>query len=101
MRKGGMDNSHPLDSCGLYSSLSYTLLGLVLNGQANQAWDEYDQNVWRDLFPKIRFGVHGTCSTYTEVPGDCSECYPHSALDMSCTAGYSCGNLIGPPEEVA
>jgi len=96
-----MRYDRPLGSCSVYSSLSYVLLGLVLNGHAGQSWDEYEQNVWKDHFPKIRFGVHGTCSSYTKVNGNCAACWPHTPAEMSCTGGYTCGNMIAPSDEVA
>lgn len=98
---GKMSEDRPLGSCGVYSSMSYVLLGLVLNGHNGTSWDEYDQNVWKEYFPNVRFGVRGPCSTYTDVHGECAACLPHTPASMSCTSGYTCGNLIAPVEEVA
>lgn len=92
----------PLGSCGVYSSMSYVLLGLVLIGQSSTEWDKYDQNVWRELFPDMQFAVHGTCSKYLNVAdAECHECQGANLLDMSCTNGFTCGNMVAPPEEVA
>ena len=36
---------------------------LVLYDHLNKdvAWDAYDQNIWKEHFPLMKFGVHGTC----------------------------------------
>lgn len=91
----------PLDTCGMYSSMSYVLVGLLLIGLEGVAWDQYDQNVWKELFPLIKFMTRGTCGQYTNIPGNCKVCKPLPVMDMSCTNGFTCGNMAGPPSEVA
>jgi CubicO group peptidase (beta-lactamase class C family) len=93
----------PLGSCGVYSSFGFVLLGLVLNGESGLAWDKYDQNVWRDSFPEIDFALHGPCSQYTDIQGECDDCADNGATPsgMSCTGGYTCGNMVATAEEVA
>lgn len=91
----------PVGTCGVYSSMSYVLVGLLLIGQRGVPWDQYDQNVWKEHFPLVRFGIHGPCSQYTDAGGHCKECEPVNVMDMSCTNGFTCGNMIGPPSEVA
>lgn len=100
---GKMHKDWPVGSCGSYSSLGYVLVGLILLGVEGTAWDVYDQNVWREFFPKIGFGIHGTCASYTDIPGDCDLCRKlgKEAKDMSCSGGFTCGNMIAPTEEVA
>jgi len=98
-------NGLPLGTCGVYSSMSYVLIGLMLIGIEGVAWDKYDQNVWKEHFPRIKFSQHGTCGQYTDVDGHCGQCSranpPVDVLDWSCTNGFTCGNLVGPPEEVS
>merc|ERR1712113_894774 len=67
------------------------------------AWSEYDQNVWATDFPRMQFSKHGHCSRYTDVQGHCPACEKRgkSVMDLSCTNGFTCGNLVAPPEEVA
>jgi CubicO group peptidase (beta-lactamase class C family) len=91
----------PIGTCGVYSSFSFVLLGLVLNGQSRLKWDEYEQNVWKHKFPRIRFATRGPCSNYTDILGECQECGNQSVSHMSCTGGYTSGNMVAPAEEVA
>jgi len=92
-------------SCGMYSSMSYELLGLLLIEKAGAgSWDKYDQNVWLEEFPKVKFGLHGPCSSQVGVQGKCDRFQPCVGQDlskMSCTSGYTCGNLIATGEDVA
>merc|ERR1719240_1824661 len=81
--------------------MSYVLLGLVLTGHQGVAWDEYDQNIWKEHLPDIKFALHGPCRQYTNADGQCKECQPLNVLDMSCTNGFTCGNMVAPPSEVA
>jgi len=58
--------------------------------------------VWRDIFPDVKFSVHGTCSTYVDFPeAECSQCQGKNVMDMSCTNGFTCGNMVSPPKDVA
>jgi len=93
-------------TCGKYSSSNYELLGLILAQQAGkESWDEYDQAAGLNLSSipgtgHTRFAVHGPCSEYTKVHAyscgsDCtSEMPPLDMYNVSCTNGWTCGNLI-------
>merc|ERR1711972_810684 len=91
----------PAGTCGVYSSMSYVLIGLLLIGHADLPWDQYEQNVWKEHFPLINFSIHGTCGQYTDADGSCTACKPADVSNMSCTNGFTCGNLVAPPMEVA
>eukprot|EP00928_Gymnodinium_smaydae_P072992 TRINITY_DN56265_c0_g1_i1.p1 TRINITY_DN56265_c0_g1~~TRINITY_DN56265_c0_g1_i1.p1 ORF type:complete len:417 (+),score=74.28 TRINITY_DN56265_c0_g1_i1:93-1343(+) len=87
--------------CGFYSSTNYELLGLILAQQAGaSSWDEYNQKqglpeaLLSDM-KSTAFALHGPCSDYTSVHGFSQEQLP--AIDvsnMSCTNGWTCGNLL-------
>jgi D-alanyl-D-alanine carboxypeptidase len=99
---GSMIAGQPLGTCSVYSSMGYVLLGLVLIGQNETTWDEYDQNVWRELLPDIKFATRGTCSQYVDFrEAQCADCKDVNVMDMSCTNGFGCGNLVSTPQEVA
>jgi D-alanyl-D-alanine carboxypeptidase len=99
---GSMISDQPLGSCGVYSSMSYVLLGLVLIGQNETTWDQYEQNVWREFLPDIHFATHGTCSQYVDFSdAQCLGCKDVKVMDMSCTNGFACGNLVSTPQSVA
>lgn len=88
-------------TCGVYSSMNYVLLGIVLlelSGQ--QPWDVYNQNVWGESFKDIRFAKRGPCSRYTDVDGQSIE-LGRNVSNVSCTNGFTCGNLIARPADVA
>jgi CubicO group peptidase (beta-lactamase class C family) len=99
VEKYAAGTTQSLDTCGAYTSMGYTLLGLLLiNVSGSDQWSDYDQNVWRKQFPDIDFGVLGPCRNYTDLSGKQNG---YNFLDFSCTAGYSCGNLVARPITVA
>jgi D-alanyl-D-alanine carboxypeptidase len=88
-------------TCGEYSSSNYELLGLILAQQAGaSSWDDYKQatGLPKDVLaqmPNTNFAVHGPCSKYTEVHAYSSEQNPPvDVYNVSCTNGWTCGNLI-------
>jgi len=99
---GHMYNGVKPGTCGVYSSMGFVLLGMLLMGQSGVLeWDQYDQNVWRHHFPDIEFATRGHCSKYTDVAGKCKICKPHGVLDVSCTNGFTCGNMVAYPRDAA
>merc|ERR1712232_1320135 len=94
-------------TCGEYSSTNYELLGLILAQQAGAtSWDQYTQAT--DLgtvlkkMPNTAFAVHGHCSKYTDVHGYSKEVQPPADVyDVSCTNGWTCGNLVSNAADAA
>jgi len=94
-----------------YSSTNYELLGLILLQHANlTSWALLDQRqaAFRaDIaprFPKTRFALRGLCETYTRVHGYEPDDKYGLNLDtafLSCTNGYTCGNVVTTAGEVA
>lgn len=93
-------------ACADYSSSNYELLGLLLAQQAGKAsWDEYTQAEDLPAFPEMTstaFAVHGPCSKYTKVHAYSNERKPRvDVYDISCTNGWTCGNLISNAADAA
>lgn len=93
-------------ACAEYSSSNYELLGLLLAQQAGKAsWDEYTQAEDLPVFPEMTntaFSVHGPCSKYTKVHAYSNERSPPvDVYDVSCTNGWTCGNLISNAADAA
>jgi D-alanyl-D-alanine carboxypeptidase len=93
-------------TCGQYSSSNYELLGLLLAQQAGkQSWDDYSQAEGLPVFPEMTstvFAVHGPCSQYTSVHGySNAQSPPVDVFDVSCTNGWTCGNLISNAADAA
>lgn len=91
-------------TCGVYSSMSFVILGLILVQESGaDEWYSYNQNVWSNLLPDIRFGTRGPCSAYTRIQGHCQDCDTKglNPRNMSCTGGFSCGNMIARPRDAA
>lgn len=99
----GSSNGAPPGTCGVYSSMSYVLLGLVLIGQSGKTWDTVDLNPWRNIFPNVDFGIHGTCSKYVPFHMSCGRCESAGIdmKDMSCTNGYTSGNIFSTTGDAA
>lgn len=95
-------------TCGEYSSSNFELLGLLLAQQAGaQSWDDYNQagglpkGVLAEM-PHTTFAVHGFCSKFTDVHAYSAERSPPvDVYNMSCTSGWTCGNLISSGADVA
>ena len=105
--------------CGRYSSLNYVLLGLVLaqaSGVPN--WDMLDQRAWHggSEFTGMFYGVHGPMQNFSTATGRVSGSvsgyqyarYHHQlpsaqadVSNMSSTQGWTCGNLVTTPAQVA
>jgi CubicO group peptidase (beta-lactamase class C family) len=92
-----------------YSSTNFELLGLILAHYANASnWDTYNQRgvfpaAIQSQFPKTKFALHGPCANFTSVHGyepDDSYGYNLDTYFMSCTNGYTCGNIATTAEEV-
>jgi len=95
-------------TCGEYSSSNYELLGLILAQQAGaQSWDQYQQSegLPKDVLsamPSTSFAVHGPCSKYTDVHAYSKERTPPvDVYSVSCTNGWTCGNLISNAADAA
>jgi len=93
-------------TCAQYSSSNYELLGLLLAQQAGKhSWDEYTQAEDLPSFPEMTsttFAVHGLCSKYTNVHAYSNERTPAvDVYDVSCTNGWTCGNLISNAADAA
>lgn len=91
-------------TCGSYSSMSYVLLGLLLMQQTGaESWDSFEPNPWPELFPDLQFGTRGTCASYTDVRAVCGLCESRGihVKDLSCTNGFTCGNMIAHPIDAA
>jgi D-alanyl-D-alanine carboxypeptidase len=95
-------------TCGAYSSSNYEFLGLILAQQAGaDSWDKYTQadglpkNVLAHM-PITSFATHGPCSNYTNVHAYSSERQPPvDVYSVSCTNGWTCGNLISNAADAA
>lgn len=93
-------------SCAEYSSSNYELLGLILAQQAGKKnWDEYTQAEDLPELPEMTstsFALHGVCSKYTDVHAYSPEVDPPvDVYDVSCTNGWTCGNLISNAADAA
>jgi CubicO group peptidase (beta-lactamase class C family) len=95
-------------TCASYSSSNYELLGLILAQQAGaQSWDDYKQaaGLPEDVLaqmPNTKFAVHGLCSEYTKVHGYSGEKFPPvDVSDVSCTNGWTCGNVVSNAGDAA
>lgn len=107
-------------TCAHYSSTNYVLLGLVLANHANaSSWDRFDQRSWipassSSSFPNMYYPVHGQCRNFTSATGTDNHSTMHGyqtnwglswnesdVYDMSCTQGWTCGNLVAPTADVA
>jgi len=95
-------------SCGEYSSTNYELLGLILAQNAGvSSWDEYEQV--RDLpeelmasMPHTSFAVHGPCARYTKVHAYSKQQSGWvDVYNLSCTNGWTCGNLMSNGADAA
>jgi D-alanyl-D-alanine carboxypeptidase len=89
-----------------YSSSNYELLGLILAQQSGKgSWDEYTQAEGLPSFPEMTstaFAVHGPCSDYTKVHAYSNERNPSvDVYNVSCTNGWTCGNLISNAADAA
>lgn len=96
-------------TCWEYTSTNYELLGLILAQQAGaKSWDAYTQaqDLPKDVLaemPSTAFAVHGLCNKYTDVHGYSTEA-PGKNVDIynvSCTNGWTCGNLISNGADAA
>jgi D-alanyl-D-alanine carboxypeptidase len=95
-------------TCGSYSSSNYELLGLILAQEAGSAsWDNYTQalNLPKDVLatmPNTEFALHGPCSKYTSIHAYSFEKSPPvDVFNMSCTNGWTCGNLMSNAVDAA
>lgn len=93
-------------TCVQYSSSNYELLGLLLAQQAGKSfWDEYIQAEGLPTFPEMTstaFAVHGVCSKYTKVHAYSNERKPAvDVYNVSCTNGWTCGNLMSNGADAA
>jgi len=95
-------------TCGEYSSTNYELLGLILAQQAGKSsWDEYSQGDDLPFLPEMRstwagkFGVRGPCSKYTHVHAYSRQDPSVDVFNISCTNGWTCGNLISNAADAA
>ena len=115
-------------TCGIYSSTNYVMLGLVVAQEMGLGdWDQLDQTAWthgRSDFKETYYGVHGPCINFTDAQkrrsgvvsgyqpvcdspfhpgrGDCVDFANQSnILHMSCTQGWTCGNLATTVSQVA
>ena len=108
---------------GEYSSTGYTLAGLVATAALRLArWDVLDQaaalvrpGVPAGSFAATRFPVHGRCSAFETATRRTGHTSVHGyenpratsglgAVDtsgLSCTQGWTCGNAVSTPREVA
>jgi len=84
-------------------------------------WDQFDQrevfgdpnSALQKRFPDTRFALHGPCSNFTDVKGRLIsprvhgyEPDDHIGLNqdtyyMSCTNGWTCGNIAAPVSEIS
>lgn len=96
-------------SCGEYSSSNYVLLGLILTQAAGlHSWDEYDQmsdlpaDVLAEM-PSTGFAVHGPFGKYMDVHGFSKQMMRGAGdvFNMSCTNGWTCGNLVSNAADAA
>ena len=112
--RGRKQPLYPAGSEQDYSSTNFELLGLLLMRHAGmQAWDQFDQrnaafgprtSGLHARFPKTRFALRGRCSSWTRVHGYEPDDAFGLGLDtafMSCTNGFTCGNVAAPASEVA
>lgn len=106
-RWGQKNGDYAPGTCGSYSTMSYYLVGLILLNQSGKAWDEYDQNVWRDILPNVTFGIHGPCKMYTAIAAKatcgqfCGDEFSDSVADITCDNGFAGGNIIGRTRDMA
>ena len=95
-----------------YSSTNFELLGLILQRYAGAStWDQLDQRLaafptdtLQSRFPNTTFALHGKCSEHTRVHGYEPDDQYGMGLDtafLSCTNGFTCGNIVAPAREVA
>ena len=111
--RGARTPLYPAGTKQDYSSTNFELLGLIVAAKANATrWDA--PNLQRDAvfgtaelrrrFSRTAFALHGPCSDYAQVHGyEPDDAY---GLDvdtafMSCTNGWTCGNIAAPAAEVA
>jgi CubicO group peptidase (beta-lactamase class C family) len=93
-------------TCGAYSSTNYELLGLLLAQQAGKhSWDAYSQDMGLPQFAEMnstKFALHGPCRRYSKVHAYSNEQTPPIDMyDVSCTNGWTCGNLISNAADAA
>ena len=102
-----------------YSSTNYVLLGLVVaNYQQAADWDRMNQREWvpnstGNAFESMRFGIHGKCRNFSgsngkydgsTISGYQGRSYTWRNVDvrnLSVTQGWTCGNLVARPLDVA
>jgi CubicO group peptidase (beta-lactamase class C family) len=89
-----------------YSSSNYELLGLILAQQANKtSWEEYTQAQDLPVLPEMKstsFATRGKCSKYMQVHGYSSNgTNDVDVYDVSCTNGWTCGNLLSSAGDAA
>ena len=96
-----------------YSSTNFVILGLVLAGAATPAvpWDVLDLkaaaigSAQLADFPATSFLRHGSCKSHGIIDGYATTADLNRSgcgtASMSCTSGWSCGNLASTAAEVA
>jgi len=106
--EAGRDFDCDPGTCGVYSSSNYEVLGLILAQNAGvDSWDEYTQahDLPKDLLasmPRTKFALHGPCKNYTRVHAYSSLRHPSvDVYNVSCTGGWTCGNLISNAVDAA
>jgi len=95
-------------TCGEYSSTNYELLGLLLAQQSGAgSWDTYSQAsglpaATMAAMRHTSFVLHGTCGNFTPVHGYSAERHPRvDVSSISCTNGWTCGNLMSSAGDAA
>ena len=106
---------------GEYSSTGYTLLGLVAAAAQHLArWDQLNQfaaltRASTTDFEETHFPVHGPCSGFVTATGEAGGTTIHGyqsaghteglgvvdTYGLSCTQGWTCGNMVTTPRNVA
>ena len=106
---------------GEYSSTGYTLLGLVAAAAQHLArWDLLNQlapltRASTTEFEETRFPVHGPCYGFVTATGEAGGTTIHGyqsaghteglgvvdTYGLSCTQGWTCGNMVTTPRNVA
>jgi D-alanyl-D-alanine carboxypeptidase len=104
-------NSCEPGACAQYSSTNYEILGVILAQHANaSSWDMYNQSlsIPADLLQELhhtKFALHGTCKEYGTVHGVTIDAWPNKlpsdVYAMSCTNGWTCGNLLSSAGDAA
>eukprot|EP00040_Diaphanoeca_grandis_P024939 m.137793 g.137793 ORF g.137793 m.137793 type:complete len:447 (-) comp29948_c2_seq1:12-1352(-) len=109
-------------TCGRYSSTNFVILGLLLGHHTNATnWDTLDQTSWMpsdngNEFNQMYYGVHGELKHFFDANKRTSSSIhgfqPMSrfhnltanesdVINMSSTQGWTCGNLVAPPRDIA